>query len=288
MKGTSPRNSPERPPLLIVAAIDPSGGAGALLDLEAAGAAGTRAVAAVSALTAQSAAGLVCASPTASAMFLKQLAALESDLGPFRVCKSGALGNVANARALAHWLGADTTHRKVRLILDPVTGASRGKARLTSGSLDAYRRALLQLAQRSYLVTPNLPEALWLLGKKKPVENFASEESRIALAREFLKKTGAYAVLLKGGHVQPQTGRAPSKVVDLLVTTDGKVKRFEHPRLQGKFHGTGCFLASVIAARLSLGDSLSAAVSHGEKLLAKAMRNAKPEGKARIKRLRAK
>jgi hydroxymethylpyrimidine/phosphomethylpyrimidine kinase len=120
-------------------------------------------------------------------------------------------------------------------------------------------------------VTPNVPEAETLLGR------------RIRTARDFphaaadLIALGARAVLLKGGHL------AGSRVTDLLLTSAGLEREFQHPRLRAEGHGTGCTLSSAIAANLALGESLDDAVGHAVDYVHRAMAAGYEPGKGKLR-----
>jgi hydroxymethylpyrimidine/phosphomethylpyrimidine kinase len=106
------------------------------------------------------------------------------------------------------------------------------------------------LAQRAVL-TPNLSEAEVLLGVSKLGD---TEQAALALLAK-----GARAVLLKGGHL-------PGDPVDLLAES-GKAERFTAPRIPSQARGTGCRLASALAAALALGSSLRDAVLAGREVV---------------------
>jgi hydroxymethylpyrimidine/phosphomethylpyrimidine kinase len=124
----------------------------------------------------------------------------------------------------------------VPLVVDPVMVAKGGHRLLQSEAEAALRDTLLPMAA---LITPNLPEAEVLAG-------FAVRtEADMRRAAERLAALGAKAVLIKGGHLEGDA------VVDLLFH-DGRIDRFEDPRIPSRStHGTGCTLASAIAAGLA-------------------------------------
>jgi hydroxymethylpyrimidine/phosphomethylpyrimidine kinase len=127
------------------------------------------------------------------------------------------------------------------VVLDPVMVAKGGHALLAAQAVDSLRRRLLPLAA---VVTPNLPEAEALTGLTIRTE----ADMRVAVAA--LLALGVPAVLLKGGHLESDT------VVDLLATADG-VEAFAAPRIETRHtHGTGCTMASAVAAGLAQGLSL--------------------------------
>ena len=133
-------------------------------------------------------------------------------------------------------------------------------------ALDALRRRLLPLAT---VVTPNIPEAELLLGHAIP-DGDAAEAALVELL-----ELGAPAVLLKGGHLP---GR---KLIDRL--DDGwQLHEFEHPRLKVEGHGTGCTLASAIAAQLALGLKLDEACAAAADYVHGALRAAYRPGRTRL------
>src|SRR5690606_36895969 len=115
---------------------------------------------------------------------------------------------------------------------------------LAADALDALRHRLLPLAT---VVTPNLPEAELLLGT--PIAGLDD----MAAAAGALRRLGAPAVVLKGGHLPGNDA-----VVDILADATGE-QRSVHPRLDVDAHGTGCTLASAVAANLARGLPLRAA-----------------------------
>ena len=130
-------------------------------------------------------------------------------------------------------------------MLDPILAASTGAELLRADALDALRR----LVRKARVFTPNLFEAAALL--EVPM---AQDEDEMRVQAQKLLSLGAGAVLIKGGH----GGGAES--VDLLVEGES-CARFAAPRVATKnTHGTGCTLASAIAAGLAKGLPLSAAV----------------------------
>jgi hydroxymethylpyrimidine/phosphomethylpyrimidine kinase len=157
--------------------------------------------------------------------------------------KLGMLASEAVIHAVADALEA---HQPRHVVLDPVMAASSGARLLESAALSALRTRLLPLAT---LVTPNLPEAELLLGR--PIEN---NEQAIAALDELLQ-LGARSVLLKGGHMA-----LGDSVIDRFGSADERLE-FTHERLLCEGHGTGCTLASAIAANLCRGAALAEACS---------------------------
>lgn len=221
---------------LTIAGADSGGGAGIQADLKTFAAHGVHGLSAIAALTAQNTRG-VSAVHLPPARFLR--AQIDACFEDFRIgaVKIGMLGNArainAVADALEFW-------QPKFVVFDPVMVASSGARLLQPAALSALRSRLLPLAS---LVTPNIPEAEVLLG------HALSNDQTVDSALPELLALGAPAVLLKGGH------RKGNVVIDRL--DDGRNRyEFAHPRLPVHGHGTGCSLASAIAAGLCLGAKL--------------------------------
>ncbi|HSN92523.1 MAG TPA: hydroxymethylpyrimidine/phosphomethylpyrimidine kinase [Anaeromyxobacteraceae bacterium] len=233
-----------RPRVLVVAGLDPTGGAGLVADLEAARAVGADAFLVASALTAQGPRGARGFEPAGEGMVLAQIDALLDGAGPRerpRAVKTGMLGTAGVARALARRLSEPPLAR-APLVVDPVLAASSGAVLFDPGGAGAAA-ALAPLLARARLATPNLPELEALTGR-----DVSSDEGAIRAAREL----PARAVLVKGGH----RAGAP---VDLLVE-GRRVTRFPGRRRRGTARGTGCRLASAIAGMLARSANLEEAI----------------------------
>ncbi|HEX9400628.1 MAG TPA: hydroxymethylpyrimidine/phosphomethylpyrimidine kinase [Anaeromyxobacter sp.] len=236
------------PRVLVVAGLDPSGGAGLVADLEALAAAGARGWAVAAALTAQGPRGARLFEPVSEALLLAQVDALLDGRERPRAVKTGMLGSAALARALAARLAAAPLAR-VPLVVDPVLAASSGAPLLDTGGASPGD-ALAPLLGRARLVTPNLPELAALTG-----DDVSTDDAAIRAAR----RLPARAVLVKGGH----RAGAP---VDLLVER-GRVTRLAGRRRPRTARGTGCRLASGIAAFLAAGVPLDEAVRRAKRLV---------------------
>jgi hydroxymethylpyrimidine/phosphomethylpyrimidine kinase len=222
---------------LTIAGSDSGGGAGIQADLKTFAAHGVHGLSAIAALTAQHTRG-VTAVHVPPVEFLR--AQVDACFDDFEV---GAvkLGMLANAEVIHAVADALERWRPPHVVLDPVMVATSGAKLLADDALDALRTRLLPLAT---LVTPNMPEAGLLLGLA--ISDADTAERAIAALRDL----GARAVLLKGGHLDE--GR---QVVDRY--DDGSTqRRFVHERMAIDGHGTGCTLASAIAAGLCKGLAL--------------------------------
>ena len=174
--------------------------------------------------------------------------------------KIGMLGSVAAVDAVADYLvSAGARH----IVLDPVLVASSGTALLPVRGLARLRRRLMPLVE---LLTPNLPEAEALLGRR-----LRSDRDMRGAGKDLLA-VGAGAVLLKGGHRQ---GRV---VCDYLFSGESMTV-FSHARRPGSVRGTGCTLASAIAAGLASNLPLRDAVARAEQFLQREMLRAYRTGR---------
>ena len=228
--------------VLIVAGSDSGGGAGIQADIKAVTAMGAFAATAITALTAQNTEGVHGVVPVEPAFIAQQIEVVLTDIGADAL-KTGMLHSAEVIGTVAASLARHAPG--VPLVVDPVMVAKGGHRLLLTEAEAALRDTLLPMAA---VVTPNLPEAEVLVGF--PVRTV----SDMRRAAEALAAKGAAAVLLKGGHLEGD------RVVDLLLH-DGRLERFEDTRIASRHtHGTGCTLASAIAAGLAQGMSLVDAV----------------------------
>ena len=228
-----------------IAGSDSSGGAGIEADLKTFSALGVYGACVVTALTAQNTKGVSGIHAVPADFVAAQIDAVFSDLDA-GATKIGMLANASIVESVA--AGLDR-HRVRNVVLDPILAASSGAELLRADAIDALRL----LIPKARVFTPNLFEAAALL--EVPM---AQDESEMQAQAEALLALGAGAVLLKGGH-----GGAV-ECVDLLL--EGKTcARFAAPRVATKnTHGTGCTLASAIAAGLAKGLPLDAAVGEAK------------------------
>ncbi len=255
--------APSRPLCaLTIAGSDSGGGAGIQADLKTFAAHGVHGLSAIAALTAQQTRGVTAVHVPDTAFLRAQIDACFDDF------EIGAvkLGMLADASVIGAVADALHHHRPRHVVLDPVMVATSGARLLREDALDALRTRLLPLAT---LLTPNLPEAELLLGTS--IDDLAAMRSAAAALRE-----RGPAVLLKGGHL-PGDG----DIVDLFV--GGDTREIVHPRLPFDAHGTGCTLASAVAARLCLGDALDAACIDASDYVHRALRLGYSPGKRDVR-----
>jgi hydroxymethylpyrimidine/phosphomethylpyrimidine kinase len=242
--------------VLVVAGSDSGGGAGIQADIKAITALDSYAATAITALTAQNTLGVFGVVPVAPDFIRRQIRVVAEDIGADCV-KTGMLHSAEAIEAVFAEL--DASLPGVPVVVDPVLVAKGGAHLLEDAALATLIKAALP---RAALVTPNVPEAEALAGLA--IGTLAD----MARAAERLRAMGAAAVLLKGGHMEGPV------VQDLLVSESG-ARVFEAPRVATKHtHGTGCTLASAIAAGIARGMALEAAVARAHAYLQAAIRAA--------------
>jgi hydroxymethylpyrimidine kinase/phosphomethylpyrimidine kinase len=223
------------PCALAIGGLDPGGGAGVVADLRAFAAAGAFGCAVITLLTVQSTGGLRSARPVPAPQVIAQAREVMRHQR-VRAVKVGALGSRENVRAMARFLAGV----QAPVVIDTPMLPTRGRARLLpSRALSAIREELLP---RATLATVNLAEAQALLGERVRTVGEAHD------AAHMLARTGARAVLVKGGHM------GGASAIDVLAV-DGEVIELRARRLAlPPIHGSGCTLASLVAGRLALRD----------------------------------
>lgn len=231
--------STARPDVLACSGLDPSGGAGLIADVRVLAELGARPVGVVTALTIQNTTGVVEWHPSDPEVVSHQLAFLLTDI-EVKAVKIGMIGSLAIAKAIANAL--HLTNAPV--VWDPVAGPSLGNAAYHESFDDAVAALRPHLA----LVTPNVRELAML--SRMPVTDLASAE----LAAGALAHQLDAAVLIKGGHL---TGE---EAIDVLIHAGGREELRGARIANGEHvHGTGCALASAIAANLAAGKGLAEA-----------------------------
>jgi hydroxymethylpyrimidine/phosphomethylpyrimidine kinase len=229
--------------VLVIAGSDSGGGAGIQADIKTITAFGAYAATAITALTAQNTLGVHAVHMVPLDFIAQQIAVVLDDIGA-DVVKTGMLGDTATIEIVC-----DTLMRHVErmpVVVDPVMVATTGAILLASDAVAALRNRLLPLA---HVITPNIPEAEVL------AEVAITDVASMRQAARALLEVGVPAVLLKGGHLHGE------QVVDLLATLDG-IEEFVSPRIETRHtHGTGCTLASAVAAGMAQGLSLRDAVA---------------------------
>jgi len=237
-------SGPKKPPrILAIAGSDSSGGAGIQADIKTITMLGGYAMTAITAATAQNSVGVQAITPLSGEFVATQIASCVDDIGVDAI----KIGMLHDLDILAHVARAlEGIDQATPIVLDPVMISTSGAALITPETVGELRERLFPLAT---LITPNLPELEYLTG-----QGFSTSE-QIERAAHGLAQTHQCHVLAKGGHTED------ARIIDILVTPDGKVTHFEHRRIDTPHtHGTGCTLSSAIATLLGHGQPLEHAV----------------------------
>ncbi|WP_030677476.1 bifunctional hydroxymethylpyrimidine kinase/phosphomethylpyrimidine kinase [Streptomyces rimosus] len=228
------------PRVLTVAGSDSGGGAGIQADLKTMLALGTHGMSVLTAVTAQNSLGVQGAWELPAEAVRAQFRSVVDDIG-VQTVKTGMLSSPEVVETVADLLSGLSEP----VVVDPVGVSKHGDALLAASALDAVRTKLLPTAT---LATPNLDEVAQLTGVR------VREEADMRRAAAAILGFGPRWALIKGGHLE-------GDAVDLL--TDGTEEHWlRAPRHDNRHtHGTGCTLASAVAARLAQGDTVPEAVA---------------------------
>ena len=240
---------PPSPPLVaLFAAADPTCGAGIFADVRAVAAQSCAPVAVTCGVAAQNLQGVAAVQSLSAKDIRAQFAAVRR--ARFAAIKVGALFSPAAARAVAECLDEAPG---VPVVWDPVLAPSRGARFADSATRDAVKKLL---APRATVVTPNRREAAALAGVRAPAGPAAAAGRLIAL--------GAKNVLITDSE------RRRAGCVLYCGENAAPTWRADDERIPGDYHGTGCFFAATLAARIARGDSIPAAArrAHAETLAA--------------------
>lgn len=236
---------------LTIAGSDSSGGAGIQADIKTMTANGVYAMSAITALTAQNTTGVQGIFEVPESFLAMQIDSIFTDIRPDAV-KIGMVSSAGLIEVIAERL---RFHEAENIVVDPVMVATSGAKLLSDNAVDALKTLLLPLAT---VLTPNIPEAEVLSGKK-----ILTQDDMEEAARSISEKYGC-AVLCKGGHNINDAN-------DLLF--DGEEmhwfygRRIDNPNT----HGTGCTLSSAIAANLAKGRDLCSAVEQAKNYISGAL-----------------
>lgn len=242
--------------VLIVAGSDSGGGAGIQADIKAVTMMGGFAMTAVTAVTVQNTLGVTGIHEIPPQIVRDQMKAVLSDIGTDAV-KTGMLHSAEIIEGAAAEIEAGAA--EAALVVDPVMIAKGGARLLEENAVDALRQILIPMAT---LLTPNVPEAEALTGRE--IGTLDGQKA----AADALLGLGADAVLIKGGHLEGAI------VTDVLATQEA-IHTMTSPRIDTRHtHGTGCALASAIAALLSQGVETVLAVEAARDYVHEAIRTA--------------
>lgn len=242
------------PTALSIAGSDSCGGAGIQADLKTFSALGVYGMTAITAITAQNTLGVQAVQAVEPDIIRGQLDALFSDF-TIDAVKTGMLNNLETVKVV---IEAIDKYRPKWLIVDPVMVSTSGSILLEE---DAIALMVDELLPRASLVTPNIPEAERISGRKIELAN-GNE-----IAYLMVKEKKFKAVLLKGGHLEGDEAN------DLFVEAYKEYPVvFRKEKIDTRnTHGTGCTLSAAITAGLAIGMDLDEAVAQAEKYIGEAI-----------------
>ena len=250
------RTHPMNGRVLICAGSDSSGGAGIQADIKTVTALGCFAATAITALTSQNTKGVFNVLDIPTSFLRQQMTVVLEDIGA-DVIKTGMLHNAEVIRTISNTL--ESLGDSSSLVIDPVMVAKGGHSLLQTSAIDALK---IELIPKAHVLTPNIPEAEVLAG----IEITSVDDMR--RAGEYLLDMGPKSVLIKGGHLKDDT------LTDILLT-QSEEKLYSSPRLKTVHtHGTGCTLASAIAAGIAQGLEVQIATERARKYVFEAIRTA--------------
>ena len=245
-----------RPVVLTISGHDPSGGAGIQADIETITQHGCHACSVITALTTQNTTRFTKIIPQSADQIVEQIQVLFDDI-EISVIKIGLLGSVENIYAVHEVIQA---HPHLPIIFDPVLASGLGNRLVDNAQIRTLKTKLLP---HSTMITPNSIEARTLAG------NFESlQECGLKLL-----STGCKNVLITGTHEMEE------KVINSLYRDSGVVESRTWDRLPHSYHGSGCTLASSIAALIALGHDPASAAWDAQAYTWKSLKNAYKPGK---------
>lgn len=234
----------DSPPIVMVfAATDPTGGAGLQADIMTLASMGCHPVSVVTAITIQDTTGVDGMQPIDGEWVADQARCILEDM-PVAAFKVGVLGSLEAVAAVAEVV---SDYPEIPLILDPVLASGRGDELASEEMLTAIRELLIP---QTTIVTPNSIEARRLAAD----DGDDNDNPDLAECARRILESGCEYVLITGTH--EHTG----DVTNTLYNSDGVVRSDSWPRLPGSFHGSGCTLASALAATIANGVDMQEAV----------------------------
>ena len=243
-----------RPVALTIAGFDPSGGAGVLADTRAFAAFDCFPTAVITSITFQNNEKVFgCVHQDADTV-RAQITPILLEL-PIACVKTGMLPTREIVVEVADIIREHMLHS---VVVDPVMKSTSGYPLMEADAVNELKEKLLPVAR---VVTPNIPEAEALIGFS------IRDESDMRRAADSIRRMGAQAVVLKGGHLH-----GASEAIDLL-DDGGHVTLFRSEWIEGvRLHGSGCLLSSALAACLAKGNSLEESVQQARHFVAAAIR----------------
>jgi hydroxymethylpyrimidine/phosphomethylpyrimidine kinase len=236
------------PPIVLTfAATDPTSGAGLQADILTIASMGCHPVSIVTAITVQDTSGVDDVQAVDADILVDQARTVLEDM-PVAAFKIGLLGSVENIAAIAEII---SDYPDIPLVFDPVLASGRGDELANEDMLEAMRELLLP---QTTILTPNSMEARRLVID----EDNEQDDPNLAECANRIIKLGCEYVLVTGTHENTP------KVINSLYGERGLIRHDNWPRLPGIYHGSGCTLASALAALLANGLPMEEAVREAQ------------------------
>jgi hydroxymethylpyrimidine/phosphomethylpyrimidine kinase len=240
--------------VLTIAGSDSGGGAGIQADLKTFSAIGCYGMSVITALTAQNTRGVTAIHAVPPSFAVQQIDAVLSDIGADAV----KIGMLYSAELIAAVAEALKKHSARKIVLDPVMVAQSGDKLLQDDAIEAIKTHLMPLSD---VVTPNIPEASVLCGRR--LKNWSDIEE----AAEILARHGSRSILIKGGH-----GNENDSTDLLFLARENRFVRLTADRIEtDNNHGTGCTLSAAIASYMAKGMDIEEAVQKAKTFMNRAI-----------------
>jgi hydroxymethylpyrimidine/phosphomethylpyrimidine kinase len=245
--------------VLVFAGHDPCGGAGLCADIQAISSLGAHPAPIVTAITAQNTQTVHLCEPVDSRLVYEQINSLLVDM-PIHAIKIGLIGSIENGCVIRDLI---KMRPEIPVILDPVINAGAGQ-NLTDPALLHF--IVQELLPRTTVLTPNSLEA----------DRLAPYSQSRAQCAEKLLSLGIKHLLITGGHDDS------AQIINHYYSSLGEYTRFRWPRLEGEFHGSGCTLASSIAALMAQGACAMQAISDAQSYTWSSLKHARAIGRGQL------
>ena len=255
------------PKILTFAASDPTGGAGMQADLMTQTSLGCYPLSVLTAITCQDTSRVSDVVPIDPSIVEKQARLILNET-KIDVIKCGVMASEENIKVISEII---KDYPNVPVVIDPILSSGRGDNLALGDSLQLMIRHLFPLAE---IITPNVNEAAKIISNK----NISEIDEDLLFIGKSLMDLGPKNVLITAADYQ-----VDKKILtNTLFCQDGGIFNFDHERLPQSFHGSGCTLASAIAAYLAQGMSIHTAVEEAQKFTIDTLKNGLVNGNGQL------
>jgi len=255
------------PKILTFAASDPTGGAGIQADLMTQTSLGCYPLSVLTAITCQDTSGVSDVLPIDPSIVEKQAWLILNET-KIDVIKCGVMASEENIKVISEII---KDYPDVPVVIDPILSSGRGDNLALGDSLQLMIRHLFPLAE---IITPNVNEAAKIISNK----NISEIDEDLLFIGKSLMDLGPKNVLITAADYQVDK----KTLTNTLFCQDGGIFNFDHERLPQSFHGSGCTLASAVAAYLAQGMSIHTAVEEAQKFTIDALKNGLVNGHGQL------